>query len=113
MMLTLSSVQLVLEPVDGRLGADGLSQLVQHCLGRSPCDGTAFLFTNRRRTRLKLLCWDGNGVWLAQRRLHRGQFVWPRVDATQMTLNEAQWQWLIAGVDWQRLAAKAPEHWCV
>jgi hypothetical protein len=30
------------------------------------------VFTNRRRTRLKLACWDGNGVLLCRRRLHRG-----------------------------------------
>lgn len=113
MMLTLSSVQLVLEPVDGRLGTDGLSQLVQNHLGRSPCDGTAYLFTNRRRSRLKLLCWDGTGVWLAQRRLHRGIFVWPRAEVAQMTLTETQWQWLITGVDWQRLSASMPTGWRV
>lgn len=113
MKLSAISVQLVVKPVDGRLGVEGLSQWVQQELGLSPCDGTAFLFINRRRSRLKLLCWDGNGVWLAQRRLHRGCFVWPTPGARQLTINEAQWQWLISGVDWQRLSAPAPLHWRV
>lgn len=113
MMQTLSSVQLVVQPVDGRLGTDGLSHIVQHTLGALPCDGTAYLFTNRRRTRLKLVCWDGSGVWLAQRRLHRGSFTWPQLGATQVTLTPAQWAWLIAGVDWQRVSAPAPGHWRV
>lgn len=112
-MMSLTSVQLVVGPVDGRLGAEGLSQWLQNILGASPYDSTAYLFTNRRRTRLKVLCWDGTGVWLAQRRLHRGAFVWLRPGATQLTLDEAQWQWLIAGVDWQRLSAIAPTHWRV
>ena len=113
MTLSLSSVQLVLAPVDGRLGVEGLSQYVQNTLGISPCSGVAYAFTNRRHTRMKLLCWDGTGVWLAQRRLHRGGFVWPSVGTIQVTLNESQWQWLVAGVDWQRLSAQAPPSWRV
>lgn len=30
------------------------------------------------RTRLKVVSWDGTGVWMCLRRLHRGQFVWPQ-----------------------------------
>jgi transposase len=64
-------------PVDMRLGADGLSLKLQ-ALGADPFDGSAYLFTNKRGNRLKLLAWDGNGVWLCQRRLHKGHFTWPR-----------------------------------
>lgn len=113
MTLSLSSVQLVVTPVDGRLGVEGLSQYVQNTLGLSPCSGVAYVFTNRRRSRMKLLCWDGTGVWIAQRRLHRGGFVWPSLGASEVTLNESQWQWLVAGVNWQRLSAPAPTHWRV
>lgn len=113
MTLSPSCVQLVMAPVDGRLGAEGLSQYVQNTLRISPCNGVAYAFTNRRRSRLKLLCWDGTGVWLAQRRLHCGMFVWPTVGTTQVTLSESQWQWLVAGVDWQRLSAQAPINWRV
>ena len=101
-----ASVWLVLEPVDMRLGIDGLSARIQQSLGRSPCDGTAYAFRNRRGTRIKLLQWDGTGVWLSQRRLHRGSFVWPRAGEQLFTLSLAQWHWLITGVDWQRLEAK-------
>ena len=70
-------IWLAVEAVDMRSGIDGLSARIQASLGRSPCDGTAYAFTNRRRNRLKLLVWDGTGVWLSQRRLHRGAFTWP------------------------------------
>jgi transposase len=58
----------VVAPVDMRLGADGLSLRLQ-ALGADPFDGSAYLFTNKRANRLKALAWDGNGVWLCQRRL--------------------------------------------
>jgi transposase len=75
MKLQAESVWLATQPVDMRIGIDGLSLHVQQALGRAPCDRTAYVFSNRHHTRLKLVCWDGNGVWLCQRRLHRGQFV--------------------------------------
>jgi transposase len=82
-------------------------------VGRSPCDGTAYAFTNRRRNRLKLLIWDGNGVWLAQRRLHKGSFTWPTDGQAVFSLSREEWQWLISGVDWQRFAPPVPAHWRV
>ena len=110
-MITPAQVRLVIEPVDMRLGIDGLSLYIQNTLACAPCDGSVFVFRNRTSTRLKLLVWDGCGVWLAQRRLHRGHFVWPNHATPSVVLTAQQWQWLITGVDWQRLCAKAPAEW--
>jgi transposase len=52
-------------------------------------------------------------VWLSQRRLHQGRFRWPGADDRLLTLTRAQWQWLITGVDWQRLEARPMGHWQV
>ena len=113
MMPTPNQVWLVGEAIDMRAGIDGLSQRIQATLGRTPCDGSAYAFRNRRRNRLKLLIWDGTGVWLCQRRLHQGHFTWPSTNMAVFTLTEVQWQWLITGVDWQRLDAASPAHWRV
>jgi hypothetical protein len=53
-----TQVWLVVEPIDMRAGIDGLSQRIQNTLGRSPCDGSAYAFRNRRLNRLKLLLWE-------------------------------------------------------
>jgi len=103
-------IWLAVAPVDLRCGMDGLSTIVQQALGQSPCAGSAFVFRNRSGNRIKLLLWDGNGVWLCQRRLHRGGFVWPKAEARCFSLSLEQWQWLVAGVDWQRLSASPPAH---
>ena len=63
MMLQPQQVWLAIQPVDMRLGIDGLSLLVQEALGKAPCDGSAYAFRNRRQNRLRLLIWDGAGVW--------------------------------------------------
>lgn len=105
MMPSITQIWLVVEPTDMRSGLDSLSQLIQNTLGRSPCDGSAYAFRNRRATRLKLLVWDGSGVWLCQRRLHKGKFTWPQADSNICTLSARQWRWLTTGVDWHRLEA--------
>lgn len=112
-MIRPKHVWLVVEPVDMRSGIDGLSQRIQNTLGRSPCEGSAYAFRNRSATRIKLLIWDGTGVWLCQRRLHQGRFVWPSANTTTATLTAQQWNWLVTGVEWQRLDAPALVHWRV
>jgi transposase len=65
----------------------------------------AIVFRNRLGNRIKVLLWDGTGVWLCQRRLHEGHFIWPKSTDTCFSVTFEQWQWLIAGVNWQRLSA--------
>jgi len=98
-------IWLMVESVDMRRGIDGLSMVVHLQLGRSPCAGSAFVFCNRSKRRIKVLLWDGTGVWLCHRRLHEGRFIWAKSDDGCVELTQAQWEWLIAGVDWRRLSA--------
>lgn len=112
-MIKPEQIWLAVEPVDMRLGIDGLSLKIQQALGRSPCDGTAYAFSNRTGNRIKLLMWDGTGVWLCVRRLHQGRFTWPRINDATCILSEAEWQWLTAGVDWCRLQTKPSSQWQV
>ena len=53
-----------LAPVDLRRSFNGLCACVQEVLRQDPLSGHLFLFTNRRRNRLKLLYWDGSGLWV-------------------------------------------------
>lgn len=112
-MIRPDQVFLAVDPLDMRWGIERLSCHIQQLLGRSPCDGTAYAFTNRDRSRLKLLIWDGNGVWLCLRRLHAGRFRWPTPGSLVHPVNREEWDWLVAGVDWQRLNASPPAHWQV
>jgi transposase len=110
-MIRPEHIFLAVAPIDMRMGIDGLSLLVQQSLGSSPGTGQAFAFRNRRGTRIKLLVWDGTGVWLCQRRLHQGRFTWPASDAVSWQISAQQWQWLVMGVDWQRLSARPDALW--
>ena len=72
-------VFLSVEPCDMRKGFNGLYAAVTERLGEDPKGGALFVFCNRRRTRLKILCWDGTGLWLLTKRLEQGTFSWPKL----------------------------------
>ena len=103
-MLSPTGWWLAVAPIDLRCGIDRLLVQVSASLGREPTDGGAYVFRNRAGTRIKVLCVDAQGVWLCVRRLHAGRFHWPRVGETTCALSIEQFQWLCAGVDWQRLS---------
>jgi transposase len=80
-------VWVALEPCDLRKSFNGLHALVSERQGEDPRQGALFVFTNRRRTRLKILYWDGTGLWVMMKRLEEGTFAWPRsVDAGAIKL---------------------------
>ena len=66
-----------LEPQDMRRGFDGLAAAAQEQLGENPESGALFIFTNKRRNRLKVLWFDRNGYCLLYKRLHGARFVLP------------------------------------
>lgn len=71
-------VFVALEPCDLRKSFGGLELLVQERLGEDLRQGALFVFTNRRHTRLKMLYFDGTGLWLLVKRLEQGTFSWPK-----------------------------------
>lgn len=79
--------------------------------GHPPREGDAFLFTSKKRTRIKLLLWERHGIWLCTRRLHQGTFHWPRDGDITLSLTPEPFTWLTAGVGWQRLSAGPLPRW--
>jgi transposase len=79
-------VFVALEPCDMRKGFDGLAGLVDTEMKQRVKGGALFVFGNRRRTRLKILYWDGTGLWVATKRLEAGTFCWPKDTEGKKTL---------------------------
>ena len=73
-----TQILLALEPVDFRRQIDGLVALCEQKLTHSPRSGVLFVFINRARSMVRVLCYESNGYWLATKRLSRGRFaLWP------------------------------------
>ncbi|WP_186088215.1 IS66 family insertion sequence element accessory protein TnpB [Burkholderia gladioli] len=86
------------DPVDFRMGINGLSILVEQAMRLNPMTSALFVFGDRRRDRIKILGWGGNGFWLLLKRLEADRFVWPNGGDT-ITLSAEQLHWLLDGID--------------
>ena len=101
-MLTLSTATRIFvatAPVDLRGSFNSLSRLAQQVLAQNPLSGHWFVFTNRRRNRLKILCWDGSGLWVLAKRLERGRLSWPDSQQPSSSLRAEELTALVCGLE--------------
>src|SRR5580692_733178 len=91
-----------------RKGFNGLHGLVRDRLQLEPRSGHLFLFCNQSRNRLKILFWDGNGLWVCAKRLERGRFSWPqeKTQGDRVRLTHEELTLLLGGIDLERTRAK-------
>jgi transposase len=89
------------EPADLRRSFEGLVLVVKNALGEDERSSQIFVFTNKRRDRIRLLYWDGSGLWLMTKRLEQGTFAWPRVPegAAKLRLRAEALEMLLSGID--------------
>ena len=103
-MLTAGAATRVLvavTPVDLRGSFNRLYGLVSEHLKADPLSGHLFVFTNRQRNRLKVLYWDGSGLWVCAMRLEKGRFTWPSADGASVNLRAEEWNALVHGLEVQ------------
>ena len=112
-------VLVALDPVDFRRGIDGLSQVCRAVLSEDPMTGTMFVFRSRAAKSIKLLVYDGQGFWLATKRLSQGKFRYRPAsrEGTTAALLAHEFQTLIWGGDpslaqaaplWRRVSLEPP-----
>ena len=96
---------------DMRKGFEGLYGLVRDRLLCEPLSGHLFLFCNAQRNRLKILFWDGTGLWVCAKRLPKGCFTWPQSGDAQgkVVLSHEELSLLLGGID---LAKTRRKRWC-
>ncbi|MBV9766115.1 MAG: IS66 family insertion sequence element accessory protein TnpB [Acidobacteriaceae bacterium] len=97
---TATRVYLAAHATDMRKGPEGLYGLVRDQLQLEPLSGHIFIFSNARN-RLKLLFWDGSGLWVCAKRLEKGRFRWPTAETGQskVVLSYEELALLMSGID--------------
>jgi transposase len=94
---------------DMRKSFDGLTGLVRGALAQDPLSGHLFVFCNRRKDRLKILYFDGSGLWVFAKRLEKGTFAWPAADAeAAIEMRASELALLLGGID---LASTRRRRW--
>lgn len=98
---TATRIYLAAGATDMRKSFEGLYGLVRDRLLCDPLSGHVFLFSNAQRNRLKLLFWDGSGLWVCAKRLEKGRFRWPEVasDQVKIVLSQEELVLLLGGID--------------
>ena len=93
---------------DMRKGFEGLYGLVRDRLLCEPLSGHLFLFCNAQRNRLKILVWDGSGLWVCAKRLPKGCFSWPQSGDAQgkVVLSHEELSLLLGGIDLAKTKSK-------
>ncbi len=94
-------IYLGIDGIDMRKGFDGLYGLVRDQLKLDPTSGHLFLFANKQRTRVKVLVWDGSGLWVCAKRLEKGRFRWPAAEqeTRAVTMRAEELAMLLSGLD--------------
>ena len=105
-------ILVAVEAIDGRKGIDAIAQLCREKLNADPFSGYLFIFfifRTRRGTAIRVLQDDGQGFWLATKRLSKGRFQWwPTGTEPVRTLRAHQAQLLLAAGNPD---AEAPPVW--
>ncbi len=94
-------IYLAVGSTDMRKGANGLYGLVRDQLLCDPLSGYLFLFSNAQRNRLKVIYWDGTGLWVCAKTLQKGRYRWPVASEgqTKVTLTQEELVMLLGGID--------------
>ena len=90
---------------DMRKGFDGLCALITSVLQKDPLSGQLFLFINRRRDKMKILYWDGDGLAIWYRRLEQGTFQFPKIQEgqTSVEIRCDELTMLLRGIDYSNV----------
>ena len=98
------AIYLCRDPVDFRMGINGLSVMVEATLKFDPFSRNLFCFVNKRRNQIKVLYWQRTGFCLWLKRLEEERFKWPfHLECSVVELDEDQFFWLLDGLDLKHL----------
>ena len=107
------TINVCLDPVDFRMGINGLSVLIEASLKYDPFSCNLFCFTNKRRNQIKVLYWERSGFCLWLKRLEEERFKWPthmrpaadvKAERSPVAkLTQEQLTWLLDGLDLKQL----------
>lgn len=102
LLKSIDKIYIAYGATDFRRQTNSLCQLVKENFKMDPYNRCAYIFCNRKRTSIKVLCYDKNGFVLAQKTLldyDKMKFNWPRNSNELQSITKNQLEWLLAGLE--------------
>ena len=107
-------VYLACGATDLRKSIDGLSLIVSESFNLDLFSAALFVFCNRNRTKIKILHWESNGLWLYYKRLEKGTFAWPKEDDDSVKeITARELRWLLDGIPIEQKSRFKELKYCV
>ena len=69
-------ILVAIQPLDFRKGCDSIAAYCKYQLQQDPYSGVLYAFRNKASTAVKMLVFDGVGIYLVIRRFSRGKLAW-------------------------------------
>ena len=101
MTFDFSNTKIFIKPgvIDFRTSKDRIIMTSENVMKQDPMSGAVFLFCNSCRTHLKMIWWDKNGFWIADKKLEKGRWPWPETKEEVQTLSQVEVRLFLSGVD--------------
>jgi len=101
MILNVRNRKIYIKPgsTDMRKQINGLSIQVQEIMKKDPFAESFFVFCNKQKRLLKILCWEKNGFWLFTKRLEKDRFPWPESKKEVKEIDSKEFTMLLEGID--------------
>ena len=105
-----SKIYLAVEPVDFRKQANGLNAIISGDFELDNFENRSlFIFTNKRKSGIKMLYWDNTGFAMWVKNLEKSRFKWPKkLDKAQILVSSRDLKWLLQGVDIAKIKPHPP-----
>lgn len=101
LLRSISTIYIAYGATDFRKQSYSLCKLVEEKFNTNPYKPAAFVFCNKKRNSIKVLCYDKNGFILAQKTLldvDKLKFQWPKSKEQLQQITKQQLNWLLSGL---------------
>jgi transposase len=92
------------EPMRMHKSFEGLSMIIEQMFPGELLSGAYFIFLNRKKDHMKVLCWDGDGFCIFYKRLEKGVFLQKQNNSS--ILNRREFFMLFEGITPERLKVR-------
>lgn len=101
LLKNVNKIYIAFGSTDFRKQTSSLCSIIKDNFKMNPYDKSAYIFCNKKRTSIRVICYDKNGFVLAQKTLletEKIKFQWPKNSKELKNISKQQLSWLLSGL---------------